>query len=73
MLSQCVWRAYNVFGLWTWPYVWLISIINQFISWTRYKYKQSKAQSVEQQDIQGSQGALTVAFETLSNKHKMKT
>jgi len=24
---------------------------------------------VEQQDIQGSQGALTVAFETLSNKH----
>jgi len=32
-----------------------------------------KAQSVEQQDIQGSQGALTVAFETLSNKHKMKT
>ena len=32
-----------------------------------------EAQSVEQQDIQGSQGALTVAFETLSNKHKMKT
>ena len=32
-----------------------------------------EVQSVEQQDIQGSQGALTVAFETLSNKHKMKT
>jgi len=28
---------------------------------------------VEQHDIQGSQGALTVAFETLSNKHKIKT
>ena len=26
-----------------------------------------EAQSVEQQDIQGSQGALTVAFKTLSN------
>jgi len=46
--------------------------INQSINLlveTGTNISRDEAQSVEQQDIQGSQGALTVVFETLSNKH----